>query len=98
MSTESRPVKIGRLKVRINQGLYRVDAIAVAEAILAHERRNTYPANSLSGIPVQRLSAGWPCVMHGRQIQSYRRPSVSFPSRGRKRNLCRSGNLKALLF
>lgn len=92
MSTESRLVKVDRLKVQINQGLYRVDAIAVAKAILAHERRNTCPASPTAYTPVQLRPVGEQCVAHCRQVPSYRQPSVSSPSRGRKLNLRRRRN------
>jgi len=95
MSAES---KIGRLKDQINQGLYRVDARAMAKAILAHERRNNCPVITAVDIPVQtRQVKRWnvPCCRQGR---IYRRPSATFPLRERKLSRRRKGNPKALFF
>jgi anti-sigma-28 factor FlgM len=98
MSAESRQAKVGRLKDQINQGLYRVDARAVAEAILVHERRNHYPARPTVDTPVQMEPVGGRCVVRFRCVWSHRQSSVSSPSRGRKLSCRRRGNPRALLF
>jgi anti-sigma-28 factor FlgM len=95
MSAES---KVGRLKDQINQGLYRVDARAIAKAILAHERCNNCPVLPTVDVPVQTRRVGrWsvPCCRQGR---SYRRPSSTSPLRERKLNRRRKGNPQALFF
>jgi hypothetical protein len=63
VSNKSYIVTIRRLKAEISQGLYRVAAVAVVGAILAHERRNTYPESPIrysrvtapSGLAVRRV-------------------------------------------
>jgi hypothetical protein len=98
MSAESRQAKVGRLKDQINQGLYHVDARAVAEAILVHERRNYCLVNSPVDTPAQMRPVGGQCVARFRRIWSYRQLSGSSPSRGRKLSRRHRGNLQALLF
>lgn len=93
MSTES---KISKLKDQINQGLYRVDARAIAKAILAYERRNNCPALPTVDVPVQtRRGERW-SVSCCRQGRSYRRPSTTSSLRERKLSRRRKGNPKAL--
>jgi len=94
MSAES---KIGRLKDQINQGLYRVDARAIAQAILAHERRNNCPVITAVDVPVQIRQVEQWSVSCCRQGRSYRRPSAISPLRERKLSR-RKGNPKALFF
>ena len=98
MSAESRQAKIGRLKDQINQGLYRVDARAVAEAILVYERRSHYPAGPTVDTPVQMRPVEWRCIARSRRVWSHRQSSGSSPSRGRKLSRRRRGNPQALLF
>ena len=58
MSAESRQAKVSRLKDHINQGLYRVDARAVAQAILVHQRRIHRPVSPPVDTPVQMRPVG----------------------------------------
>lgn len=95
MSAES---KIGRLKDQINQGLYRVDARAIAKAILAYERRNNCPAIPTVDFPVQTRRVARRSVPCCRQERSYRRPSATSPLRERKLRRRRKGNSQALFF
>jgi anti-sigma28 factor (negative regulator of flagellin synthesis) len=99
MRAESRQAKVGRLKDQINQGLYHVDARAVAEAILVHERRNHCLASPAVDISIQMRPVGeGRCVARSRRVWSHRQSSVSSPSRGRKLSRRRRGNLRASLF
>jgi len=98
MSAESRQAKVARLKDQIDQGLYRVDARAVAKAILVHERHNHCPANPTVVTPVQMRLVERRSPSGCRQGRSYRRPSATSPLRGRKLSLRRRGNPWALLF
>lgn len=98
MSAASRQAKVERLKDLINQGLYRVDARAVATAILAYERRDHRPASSPVDSPAQMRLVEQRGVSWCHQGRSARRPSATSPLRGRKLSLCRRGTSQALLF
>ena len=98
MSAESRQAKVGRLKDQINQGRYRVDARAVATALLVHERRSHCPASPTVDSPVQMRRVERRSGSCCRQGRSDRRPRAPAPLRGRKLSRRRSGNPQALLF
>ena len=95
MSTES---KISQLRDQINQGLYRVDARAVAKAILVYERHNNCPVLRTIDAPVQTRRRGRRSISDCRQGRSDRQPSAISPLRERTFRRRRQGNPKALFF
>ena len=98
MSAEARQAKVSRLKAQIGQGLYHVDARAVAYAILLYERRNHRLVSMTGDTPVQMRQVERRSPSCCRQGRSERRPSMISPLQGRKLRLCRNGNPRALLF
>ncbi len=98
MNTEARQAKVSRLKNQINQGLYRVDARAVAKAILLSERWNHRLVPVTGDVHGQRRLVERRRPSYNRQGRSERRLRVTSPPQERKLVVCRIGEPRALFF
>lgn len=98
MNTEARQAKVSRLKDQINQGLYRVDARAVAKAILLSERWVHRLVPVTGDVHGQRRLVERRRPSYSRQGRSERRLRVTSPPQERQLVVCRTGEPRALFF
>ncbi len=98
MNTEARQAKVRRLKDQINQGLYRIDARAVAKAILLSERWFHRLVPVTGDAHGQRRLVERRSPSYSRQGRSERRLRVTSPLQERQLMVCRTGESRALFF
>ncbi|MSQ47589.1 MAG: flagellar biosynthesis anti-sigma factor FlgM [Deltaproteobacteria bacterium] len=98
MNAEVRQAKVSRLKYQITQELYRIDARAVAHAILVYKRRPPFLASTPVDTPHSDATCGTAQFLMLSSRGSESRPRMASPPQGRKLRLCRRGTPRTSFF